>query len=234
MPAMKCLVLEQVLELARVAPDALLPDRQGQARVVGVGAELVIEARRSADRGPPAPGRPCPSGSGRGSGPRRLASSAGSQAAARVQRARPAGAGPAPAGPRRSPGRGPSSSAASSPGAASWNRPVSIGLNTTDRDRARPAGTCRAGGPLRPAGRRGAPSSAGVPRTASGASATAVTDRAAGQSRMERLGDDGQVGQLRHAATIVGRENRVLDSPGPTRQDSRRSSPAAIDHEGAN
>jgi hypothetical protein len=40
---------------------------------------------------------------------------------------------------------------------------------------------------------------------------------------VEGFGDDGQVGRLGHGPPIVGGENRVLDSPGPRGQDSRRA-----------
>ena len=54
-PGDERLVLEQVLQLARMAPDPLAPDLERQAGIVGVGPEL---ARRS-----PATGRSTPAGS---------------------------------------------------------------------------------------------------------------------------------------------------------------------------
>ena len=37
---------------------------------------------------------------------------------------------------------------------------------------------------------------------------------------MEGIGDHGQIRQFGHGAAIVAVERRVLDSPGPKRQDS--------------
>ena len=45
-------------------------------------------------------------------------------------------------------------------------------------------------------------------------------DRASCDRRVERLGDDRQIGGFGHSPTIVAAERRVLDSPGPKRQDS--------------
>ena len=94
------LVAQQVLELARMAPDPLAPDLEGQRRVVGVGALVgatepghgPIDAGRDA-------GRPCPSGSGRGSGPRarrRRPAARRRRASTRPRRAAPPSRGPKP------------------------------------------------------------------------------------------------------------------------------------------
>jgi hypothetical protein len=40
------------------------------------------------------------------------------------------------------------------------------------------------------------------------------------QRTVQRIGDHGQIGQFRHGSAIVVARNRVLDSPGPERQDS--------------
>ena len=48
----------------------------------------------------------------------------------------------------------------------------------------------------------------------------AGSDRPAGERGMERIGDDGQIGQFGHGAAIVAGGTRVLDSPGPKGQDS--------------
>ena len=45
-------------------------------------------------------------------------------------------------------------------------------------------------------------------------------DRSADQRRMQGIGDHGQIWQFRHGAAIVAARSRVLDSPGPKRQDS--------------
>jgi hypothetical protein len=37
---------------------------------------------------------------------------------------------------------------------------------------------------------------------------------------VERIGDHGQIRQFGHGAAIVAVRSRVLDSPGPKRQDS--------------
>ena len=220
-PGHERLVLEQVLQLARMASDPGPPGLEGQARIVGVGPELLVEAGHRPVEPGRQRGRPCPSGSGPGSGPRRLGV-VGRQpvGAPRSRRQR------RPAARRRaarSRGRRRSSSAAWSPGAASWNRPVSIGLTTIrSRSRSTSRNLPRRRIAVEPLpderlelGRR-APD--GERREGLG-----PDDRPPGEGGVEGLGDDGQVGQLGHGPAIVGRENPVLDSPGPRGQDSRRA-----------
>ena len=229
-PGDEGLVLEQVLQLAGVAPDALLPGGQGQGRVVGVRAELVVQ-----------PGdRP-----NRAVGDEVDLAHLGRIAIANLDRlivsGQPSGA-LRPAGdsafrgsrPRTEPEhegrlRGQLGVRQGQLESAGEHRieddPVVVELQQQELapllDRADLAAD-EAGqlGRRAPHGER----SMGHGRA----------DPATGQGRLERFGDDGEIGQLRHAGTIVGREKPVLDSPGPTRQDSRRTSPAAIDHEGAN
>ena len=195
--------------------------RQTSSVSAGSSASGPCSARRArapAGRRRPAAGRPCPSGSGRGSGAPACASSAGSQAAPRVQRGGVGGRRPARAPKPRTTAV---LAAACRPGAASWNRPVSIGLHD-DRGRARgrQQELARAGGSPSTRWPTSACSSAGVPRTASGAGRLGRLDRPAGQRRVEGVGDDGQIGQFGHGRAIVARGSRVLDSPGPERQDS--------------
>ena len=54
-PGHERLVAEQVLELARVAPDPVAPDLEGERRIVGVGTQLVVPR--------PGTGRSTPAGS---------------------------------------------------------------------------------------------------------------------------------------------------------------------------
>ena len=216
-PGHERLVAQQVLELARMAPDPLPPDVEGQRRDRrrrGPGPVRPGPARPARRR--PAAGRSCPSGSGRGSGPRPVRRRPAARRAPRVQRA----------ASRRPPVRGPKPSTTAvlagslSPGAASWNRPVSIGLQAiASRSRSISRNLPRrridrTRWPTRAA------SSAGVPRTASGPGALGGHDRPAGERGMEGIGDHGQIGQFGHGAAIVAVGRRVLDSPGPKRQDS--------------
>ncbi len=217
MPATKAWFRRQVLELARVPPDPLPPQLQGEVRVVGIRAEVRCRPGR-ARRGPhrPAADRPCPSGWGRGSGPR----PGRHQPAARRARVHAAASrGPLDPGAEsqdeRRPGRQRRSQAA-----ASCRRPVSIGF-TAMASRSRSisrnlprrwiavtvwptSASCLGRGPAhgqRPRGRdRG--------------------DATSGDRRMERLGDDGQIRRFGHDLPIVAAERRVLDSPGPKWQDS--------------
>ena len=119
------LVPQQVLEFARVSPDALPPQVEGQRRIIRIGAQLGL---REAGHDPVQPGRsagrPCPSGWGRGSAPRPGRSSAGSHAAPRVHVA--ASRGPLTLGPNRRMNAVLDGSGV--PGAASCRRPVSIGF----------------------------------------------------------------------------------------------------------
>ena len=142
----------------------------------------------------PGGGRPCPSGSGRGSGSRPRRRRPASSPRRAVQRAASAAVPRVP----RSRGRPPSSTAASSPGAASWNRPVSIGLKTT---RSRSSSRSR----NLPRRRRStsrcptrASSSAGVPRTASGPGASVeVTARPGGRRGTPRRRSPGRAVRAR-------------------------------------
>ena len=45
-------------------------------------------------------------------------------------------------------------------------------------------------------------------------------DRTTGEGGMEGFGDDRQIGKFGHGRPIVAARKRVLDSPGPERQDS--------------
>ncbi len=89
MPGHERLVPQQVLELARVAPDPLAPHLERQPRVVDVRDRSRPRPRPGTRpiHALPAAGRPCPSASGRGSGPRGARPAAGIQAAPRVQAA---------------------------------------------------------------------------------------------------------------------------------------------------
>ena len=194
------LVPEQVLELPGMAPDPLAPDVKREGRVVRVGA-LVVAAQ--AGHGPLDAGglQVDLAHLGRvaiadlGASRRRRASTMPRRPCrgiagplARAHRTR---------GPRRScPG-------ASSVGAASWKRPVSIGLTTTasrsrSMSRNLPAPPDRG----RSAGRRAPASSAGVPRTASGAarsrcgSAGRRAPRGSASATTVRSGSSGTVGRL--------------------------------------
>ena len=218
------LVLEQVLELARWRRIRSRQASRVSAGSSASGPELGRRRPGTAGRPPPAAGRPCPSGWDRGSGSRR----ARRRPAARPRRAsmRPRRRGRRPRA--RSRGRRRSSSAASA-GAASWKRPVSIGLTTissrsSSRMRNLPRRRIRSrrwptSPPARPAcrGRRGAGASADAKRPASAAwNASATTVRS------------GSSGTARDCS-----QKRVLDSPGPGRTaeeharpfDARRSGP---------
>ena len=104
------------------------PDLEGQRRIVRVRAQLVVGQAGHAPVDPGRQrGRPCPSGSGRGSGPRpprrRPAASRRRASSGRHRAA-------VPRAPRTR-GRRAVLVGSFSPGAASWKRPVSIGLTTT-------------------------------------------------------------------------------------------------------
>ena len=121
----ECLVAQQVLELARMSPDPLPPDLEGQRRVVGIGTLLraAETGHRPVDpRG--AAGRPCPSASDRGTGPRPARRPRGTRRAGGPRRGIAGERGPA----LRTPTRRPSSTDASPLARPSWNRPVNIGL----------------------------------------------------------------------------------------------------------
>ena len=122
------LVAEQVLELAGMSPDPIAPHLERQGRVVGFGALLASgRARGPADRRRRVEGRSCPSASGPGSGAPGVASGAGIQSAPRVHRAASRGG---PFGRVPKPRTTAVLVGSLAPGAASWNRPVSIGLHT--------------------------------------------------------------------------------------------------------
>ena len=88
------------------------------------------------------------------------------------------------------------------PGAASWNRPVSIGLTTT-RSRSRSIrGTCRAGGSLDTLADEAVELGRGAP---DGERTGRLAD-SIGRPReggIEGLGDDGEVGKFGHGGAIV-------------------------------
>ena len=216
-PGDERLVPKQVLELARDGAGSVRARRPASAP--GRPRPSPDRARQGpgpVDRRRPGAGRSCPSGSDRDSGPR---ASRRRPAATTRHGSRP----PRPAAPRaRVPNPRTTAVFVGSlvPGAASWNRPVSIGLHAiSSRSRSinrnlprRRMDSMR--WPIRPA------SSAGVPRTASGPGAVADGHRATGQGRVEGVGDHGQIGQFGHGGTIVVPRKPVLDSPGPERQDS--------------
>ena len=178
---------------------------------------------RPAASRPRAPGRPCPSASGRGSAARRRRRRRAASARPRVQaaasRGRSAVARPERAARRRS------AASALAPGAASPRRPVSIGLMTIrsrskleDQELAAPRR--RSAGP----GPSSAASSAGVPRTTSGCG-----DVGAGRARrpaergVERVGEDGagraaQASRRRRSSRSLRRMVRGR-MPRPCRQD---------------
>ena len=167
-PGDERLVLEQVLRArpgdggsarARHRASAMDRLRRGPAR---------HRSRPRAGRRRPGGRRPCPSGSDRGSGSRPASSSAGIHVVLRVHFAASRGGAARPPNPRTNAvfvGSG-------APGAASWNRPVSIGLKTI-RSRSKRATRYF---PRRRSSTSGCPtsafSSAGVPRTASGPGAS--------------------------------------------------------------
>ena len=138
------LVLQQVLELARVPPDPLAPDLERQRRVVCVRALL---APPSPGIGAVDPGRRQVDLAHLG----RVAVADLGRGASRREPRRAARPGGGIARPSRRAARSPSTTAVLvgcfSPGAASWNRPVSIGLHddrvAIEVDQ---RGTCRAGG----------------------------------------------------------------------------------------
>ena len=175
MPATNAWLRSRFLSSPRMAPDPLAPDLQGQRRVVGVRALLVaVQAGHGpVDAGRHA-GRSCPSGSGRGSGPPAARRRRAASRRRAVQRGR---VGRAASRADRTRARPRSWSAACRAGAASWKRPVSIGL-TAIRSRSR---SISRNLPRRRIDRTRCPtsasSSAGVPRTASGPGASTDRDR---------------------------------------------------------
>ena len=228
------LVAEQVLELARVAPDPLAPDVEGEGRVVRVGA--LVLAAQPGDR-PVDPG-------GLEVDLAHLGRVPVADLGGRVVRGHPGG-------PRRPRGRvartlgarpsNPSTTAVLpgcfSFGSASWKRPVSIGLTTMrvalevqEQELAPPADRGQA---LPDEGLQLGRRAADRERGDRGRRA----DRPAGEARMERLGDDRQVGQFGHSRPIVAdcwarKPCARLSRPsGPPTAEERRASPIA--HEGA-
>ena len=205
MPGHERLVAEQVLQLARVlagcAPARPRASAPGRARR---GPSRPGPGPATGARRPRAAGRPCPSGSGRGSARSRGASSPGSHGApARPARRRPRAG-------RRSAAPNASSTAVPdggfSPRAASWKRPVSIGLTTT-RSRSRSSrGTC----PARAIARDALPGERLELRRraadGSGIGARARRDGPARQGGVEGVGDDVEVGQLGHGRRLYPRK----------------------------
>ena len=142
-PGDERLVAQQVLELARMTPDPVAPDLEGQRRIERIRTHLAgaptgdrpLDARRAA-------GRPCPSASGRGSGPP-VGRVGRDPRRARDVQGRVGGQTP-PAGRRRGLDRH-VLAGSFSPRPASWKRPVSIGLTTTRSSRrGQVRGTCHA------------------------------------------------------------------------------------------
>ena len=120
----------------------------------------------------------------------------------------------------RSPARPPSWPAACRPGRPAGSDRSASGCTRSRRARGRSAGTCRAGGWTRRAGRRGRPARPACRARRAGPGASRRGDRPAGQRGMEGVGDHGQIGQFGHGAAIVAVGRPVLDSPGPKGQDS--------------
>ena len=212
------LVAQQVLELARVPPDPLAPDLEGQGRVVGVGSLL---GRR---RGP-GTGRSTPAGTEVDLA--HLGRVAVADLGAGVVRRQPGRA----ARPRRgiARARGPRAEPEDDRG---------LGRQLVARRRQlEPAGQHRVAGDLvalevdeqelaapadrtRPAGRRAprARPACRAPRAARAPRRSVIGRPASGG--VEGIGDHGQIGQFGHGAAIVAVGRRVLDSPGPKGQDS--------------
>ena len=210
------LVAQQVLELARMAPDPLAPDLERQSR----DRRRRGPGRGRPDRGPagrrrPAAGRSCPSASGRGSGSR--AGVVGRQPG-RAARPRRGVGGPARARTEAEDDGGLGRRLVARRGQlepAGQHRVADdrVALEIDQQELAAPPDR-RDRWPTR------ASSSAGVPRTASGPGAFADRIGPPGEGRVEGVGDHGQIGQFGHGRAIVVVGKRVLDSPGPERQDS--------------